>query len=206
MRIYVIAVVALFSSAIMSGQEGMFNKFSIDVQGGLHMPLQLVDNINVSDYTDFKSGQIGVRYMFNECFGARLSYGFNSFDDKQNSDLGIDYHRVTLSGVYNMQLASSFGVLWHAGLGYASAAPSAVDNNDNTAIFTLGLTPQVRVSDRVAIFVDATYLVSAHQQYAFDGQLINADFQSRTAAFATFSVGASFYLGKNSGHADWAKK
>ncbi len=206
MRIYVIAVVALFSVTTMFAQEGMFNKFSIDVQGGLHMPVKLTDNINNADYTDFRSGQFGVRYMFNECFGARLSYGFNSFEDKENSDFGVDYHRVTLEGVYNMQLASGFGILAHAGLGYASAAPSSIDSNEQTAIFMVGLTPQVRISDRVALFVDATYLVSAHQQYFFNGQLFDSSFQSRTAAFATFSVGASFYLGKNSGHADWAKK
>lgn len=206
MRIYVIAFVALFGTATLFGQEGMFNKFSIDVQGGLHMPVKLVDNINQSDYTDFKSGQLGIRYMFNECFGAKLSYGFNGFQDKENSEFGVDYHRVTLEGVYNMQLASRFGILAHAGLGYASAAPSSIDENEQTAIIMVGLTPQVKVSERVAVFLDATYLVSAHQQYYFNGELFNPDFQSRTATFATFSIGASIYLGKKSGHADWAKK
>jgi OOP family OmpA-OmpF porin len=201
------AILALLIAAPFFGQETTsFNKFSIEVQGGLHVPLQLVDNINASDYTDFKTGQVGVRYMFNECFGAKLSYGFNSFEDKENSDFGLDYHRVTLEGVYNMQLANRFGILAHAGLGYASAAPSSIDKNENTAIFTLGLTPQVKLSDRVAVFVDATYLVSASQHYYFNGQLINPNFQSRTAAFATFGIGATIYLGKNTTHADWIKK
>ncbi len=201
------AIVALLTTTLFFGQEtSNFNKFSIEVQGGLHMPIQLVDNINESDYTDFKAGQIGVRYMFNECVGAKLSYGFNSFEDKENADFGVDYHRITLEGVYNMQLANRFGILAHAGLGLALAAPSSIDENENTAIFTLGLTPQVKVSNRVAVFVDATYLVSASQHYYFNGQLINPDFQSRTAAFANFSIGATISLGKNSTHADWAKK
>jgi len=200
------AFVALLMTTLLSGQETGFNKFSIEVQGGLHLPLQLLDNINSSDYTDFRSGQIGVRYMFNECFGAKVSYGFNSFEDKENSDFGVDYHRVTLEGVYNMQLANRFGILAHAGLGLASAAPSGIDENENTAIFTLGLTPQVKVSNRVAVFVDATYLVSASQQYYFNGQLIEPNFASRTAAFANFSIGATIFLGKNTNHADWVKK
>ena len=80
------AIVALLTTTLFFGQETTsFNKFSIEIQGGLHMPLQLVDNIETSDYTDFRSGQIGVRYMFDSCFGAKLSYGFNSFEDKENS-------------------------------------------------------------------------------------------------------------------------
>tara|TARA_R110000850_G_scaffold218852_2_gene344407 strand:- start:27179 stop:27799 length:621 start_codon:yes stop_codon:yes gene_type:complete len=206
MKIITTAVVALFTATLFAQEPTDFNRFSIEVQGGLHMPLQLVENIDRADYTDFRSGQAGVRYMFNECFGAKLSYGYNSFEDKENVDNGVNYHRVTLEGVYNMQLANRFGVLAHAGLGYASAAPSSIDENEQTAIFTLGLTPQVKVSDRVAVFVDATYLVSAHQHYYFNGQVINRDFQARTAAFANFSIGATIYLGKNTTHADWAKK
>lgn len=206
MRTYVIAIVALLSVTTMFGQDGMFNKFSIDVQGGLHMPVKLTDNINNADYTDFKSGQLGIRYMFNECFGVKLSYGFNSFEDKENSDFGVEHQRLTLEGVYNLQLASRFGILAHAGLGYGTAKPSSIDENEQTAIIMVGLTPQVKVSESVSVFLDATYLVSAHQQYFFNGQLFDPSFQSRTAAFATFSIGASIYLGKNNGHADWAKK
>lgn len=200
------AMAALCVISIFAQESTDFNRFSVEIQGGLHMPLQLIDNINSNDYTDFRSGQVGVRYMFNTCFGAKLSYGFNSFEDKENADNGLNYQRVTLEGVYNMQLANRFGILAHAGLGVASAAPSSIDENENMAIFTLGLTPQVKVSNRVAVFVDATYLVSASQHYYFNGQLINADFKSRTAAFATFSIGASISLGKNSTHADWVQK
>lgn len=206
MKTLITAVAALCAISIFAQESTDFNRFSVEIQGGLHMPLQLVDNINSNDYTDFRSGQVGVRYMFNSCFGAKLSYGFNSFEDKENSDFGFDYQRITLEGVYNMHLANRFGILAHAGLGFATGAPSSIDKNENMAIFTLGLTPQLKVSNRVAVFVDASYLVSASQQYYFNGQLINSNYQSRTAAFATFSIGANISLGKNSTHADWVQK
>lgn len=207
MKLPIFTIILLVSTATIFSQEtSSFNKFSIDVQAGLHLPLQLDDNINTSDYTDFKSAQIGVRYMFTEYVGAKLSYGYNQFEDSENSDFGVDYHRLVLEGVYNMQFANRFGVLAHGGLGVALANPSSIDDEEYTAIFTLGLTPQFKISERVAVFVDATYLVSASQQYYFNGQLIDADFPSRTASFATFSIGANIYLGKNSKHADWSRK
>jgi OOP family OmpA-OmpF porin len=202
-------VIVIFSMFVLQSgfsQETELNRFSIELQGGLHMPLILNDNIVDKDYTDFRSGTAGVRYMFTECFGLRVNYGYHSFLNKENENEGVDYHRITLSGVWNFQLANSFGFLAHAGLGYSIASPSSIDSKEQTAIFILGLTPQVKLSERVALFLDGSYLVSAHQQYNFDGSIINPDFQARTAAFGTLSIGVNIYLGKESSHADWSKR
>jgi OmpA-OmpF porin, OOP family len=205
MRNLCIVIFSMFVLQAGFSQERDFNRFSIELQAGLHVPLILNDNIENKDYSDFRSGTAGVRYMFTECFGLRVNYGYHSFLNKENEDEGLNYHRFTLSGVWNFRLGNSFGFLAHGGLGYGLAAAPNANKNEQTAFFVLGLTPQVKLSERVALFVDGSYLVSAHQQNLFDGSPINSNVEARTAAFGTLSLGVNIYIGKESSHADWSR-
>ena len=66
----------------------------------------------------------------------------------------------------------------------------------------VGLTGQVRLSNRVALTGDLTGIVNGRQNWNFDGMG-----QTTTGSFdgvlLNASVGLTFYLGKNEKHADW---
>jgi OOP family OmpA-OmpF porin len=66
----------------------------------------------------------------------------------------------------------------------------------------LGLTGQIKLSNRAVLTGDLTGIINGRQNYNFDGMSV-----TRTGAFdggiLNASVGLTFYLGKNELHADW---
>lgn len=75
--------------------------------------------------------------------------------------------------------------------------------SDLTPTLVAGLTPQVRLSDHVALFADVSFQANWRQDFAWDtdskigGRFIES-------GLATVSAGIQVYLGKHEKHADWA--
>ena len=76
--------------------------------------------------------------------------------------------------------------------------------NDEMTNFLVGLTGQVKISDKIAFNTDFTIVNNIRQAYSFDGTL-NQSTATRgfDGTLYNASLGFSFYLGKNTNHADW---
>src|SRR5699024_6772467 len=75
---------------------------------------------------------------------------------------------------------------------------------DGMGRFIVGLTPQIRLGNRVALTLAGSFIGSFNQDRTFDG---TAPAGGRGFAGKMFnaSIGLQFYLGKNDIHADWYK-
>lgn len=191
--------------------ETPFNKWSVELAGGFNKyqrPSTAGYNTTlVSPYVvDF-----GVRYMFNNKFGLKTDFGYNSFTNKDESkSFDTKYYRVDLQGVANLGRIMSFetwtksiGLLGHAGVGLSFLErkdPSYL--KDRMGNFMAGLTGQIKLSDRIALTGDFTTIINAKQNLAFDGAS-----SSNTKGFGGIlfngTAGITVYLGKNVKHADW---
>src|SRR5690606_25483243 len=97
---------------------------------------------------------------------------------------------------------NTFGLLAHGGFGVSQlTSDNGFDGEDYMGHGIMGLTGQIRLSDRVALTGDLTGIVNGRQNHNYDGMGV-----ARTGAFdgvlLNASVGLTFYLGKNAKHAD----
>ena len=162
----------------------------------------------VSPYTV----ELGTRYMFNNKFGLKADFGFNSFTGKKDESIDFDtkYYRVDLQGVVNLgrimnfeKWTNTFGLLGHAGFGL-----SFLERKDPTYVkdrmgnFMVGVTGQIKLSERIALTADFTTITNAKQNVAFDG-FSNNNIRGFNGSLFTGTAGITIYLGSNAKHADW---
>ena len=212
--------------SMLFAQEGIdYNKWSIEADAGILKPAMdwSDNNWQFAKGADFLSANLGARYMFNTKFGLKLNYGFNLIQDLDGApeqDYTTNYHEISLQFVNNLSNAlgikadgvRGFNLLSHYGLAYSAiifdedenpAVSSTKSIPDSVASFIIGLTPQVKLSEKFTLQGDVSLRLNATQDYTFDGlqQITGNDFIDSTLLTAT--VGLAYNLGKNEYHADW---
>lgn len=191
--------------------NGGFNKWSIELAGGVNKPQRpMTENYFTSTPSPYVA-DLGVRYMFNNKFGLKADFGYNSFTGKSNSvDFDSKYYRIDLQAVANLgrimnfeTWTNTFGLLGHAGFGVGRLDNKDYGVKDRVGNFIAGVTGQVRLSNRVALTGDFSTILNASQDAAFDGTTINAANRGFSGVLFNGTVGLNVYLGKNTKHADW---
>ncbi len=191
--------------------ETPFNKWSVELAGGFNKPTRTMTSGYRTAVVSPYVADLGVRYMFNNKFGMKADFGYNSFTQGDNSkNFDTKYYRVDLQGVANLGRIMSFetwtksiGLLGHAGVGLSfleKENPSY--SKDRMGNFMAGVTGQIKLSDRISLTGDFTTLVHAKQNLAFDGASSVAS-KGFTGVLFNGTVGLTVYLGKNVKHADW---
>lgn len=202
---------ALTGAHAQTENNSGFNKWSIELAGGVNKPQRpMTGNYFTSTPSPFV-GDLGVRYMFNNKFGLKADFGYNSFTGKNNSvDFDSKYYRVDLQGVANLGRIMNFetwtnrlGLLGHAGFGYGQIENKDYHVKDRVGNFIAGVTGQIRLSNRVALTGDFSTILNASQDATFDGTTILADNRGFSGILFNGTVGLNVYLGKNTKHADW---
>ena len=205
--------------ALSANAQSDFNKWSLELNSGFNKPMAPITPGYHSPILNYGHTDLGVRYMFNEKFGAKLDYGFGTFQNaKDNFDFSTKYFRLNLQGVANLgrmmnfeSFSNSFGLLFHAGGGIGNVNPEINTFNDFTdKVYNIifGLTPQVKVSRKVAIVGDFTTVLNGRQTVAFDGASVitpstNNGYYGANGTWFTGTLGVQFYLGSADTHADW---
>lgn len=191
-----------------------FNKWSIDLGVGIHKPVFPFTLGYGTANPDFWLASVGGRYMTNEKFGLRLDLGYNKFTDSDVSQpFETSYYRATIEAVVNAgellgfrNWTQGFNVLIHGGLGMSDIKYTVPNTpNDQVMNALIGITPQVKLSDRVALFLDVGAIVHLYQDISFDGNSRTSRIGFNGGMF-TASIGLNIYLGEHDTHADWYTK
>lgn len=202
----------------MNAQENKpYNKWSIEANGGLSKPSTPMTPGYSAETFGFIHADAGVRYMFNNKFGAKVDFGFDQMENSDDSnEFKTNFYRVSLQGVANLGRIMNFeewtrtiGLLAHAGAGYSWMEPAKdvatnLYDKDEMAHMIVGLTGQVRLGNRVALNADFTMINTIRQNMTFDGaSKVDANDRGFNGTLYNATLGLSFYLGKNDVHADW---
>lgn len=190
--------------------ENNYNKWSVELAGGLNKPMRPMSAGYRTAVASAYVADLGVRYMFNNKFGLKADFGYNSFKEGENS-LGFDsqYYRADLQGVANLGRIMSFetwtntlGLLGHAGFGLGFGESDKFSGTDRMGNFIAGVTGQIKLSNRIALTGDFTTILNAKQNRTFDGA---SSIGSPGFGGVLFNgtVGLTVYLGSNEKHADW---
>ncbi|MDA6068110.1 OmpA family protein [Flavobacterium sp. AC] len=204
------ALTVAYANAQTEKSSTAYNKWSVELGGGVNKPQRPMSSNYFTSTPSPWVGDLGVRYMFNNKFGLKADFGYNSFTGKNNSiDFDSKYYRADLQAVANLgrimnfeSWTKTFGLLGHAGFGLAQLENKDLHVKDRMGNFIAGVTGQVRLSDRFALTGDFTTILNASQDATFDGAT-TADSRGFTGILFNGTVGLQVYLGKNAKHADW---
>ena len=154
-------ILALTALVALGANAQEYNKWSIDVNGGVNKPVREFTSGYATKTPNFFTVNGGVRYMFNNKFGLRLGGGYDKFVEGDNSPkFNSNLWNVNLQAVANVGRVLSFedwtrdlGLLVHTGVGIGQLKSDNFDKADNLGFVTFGVTPQVRLSNRVALLM-----------------------------------------------------
>ncbi|EPD31848.1 OmpA-OmpF porin, OOP family [Capnocytophaga granulosa] len=203
-------ILALTALVALGANAQEYNKWSVDVNFGANKPTVGFTSGYATKTPSFWTLNGGVRYMFNNKFGLRLGGGYDKFvEGKKSPEFNSNIWNVNLQGVANLGRVLSFedwtrdlGLLAHAGFGIGQLKGDYISKADNIGFVTAGLTPQVRLSNRVSLLVDGSVYFYAKQNRTFDGLSATTRRGFEGINF-TGTVGLQVALGKNLVHADW---
>jgi outer membrane protein OmpA-like peptidoglycan-associated protein len=198
-----------------NAQEKNYNQWSVEAEAGVHKPASPFSPGYYTSTPSLWQGGLGVRYMMNQRYGIKLDAGYNSIKNHDDSQaFETKYFRTSLQGVVNLgnvlnfnNGTKTFGLLAHGGMGYSLNTPKSpidYDKGDQMLNFIVGITPQIKLSDRVALTGDLSMVNHIRQSISWDGlQTTDGRGLNGKHMLVNASVGLTFYLGKNAAHADW---
>jgi OOP family OmpA-OmpF porin len=206
-------------SAPIFGQFEQNNKLSLDLGGGLTNAVKPYQEDYFSNTYDFFHASGGFRYMFNNKYGLKLDLGYDritngSVGPLESLPFRTDYYRFSMQGIADVgrllmfeNFSNHLSLLFHAGGGVSmmqSKSDLSYDGTDEKMVnMMFGLTPQVKLGKRVALFLDASFIWHIYQQKTFDmTDAVNK--RGFDGLVANASIGFNIYLGKHEQHMDWA--
>jgi outer membrane protein OmpA-like peptidoglycan-associated protein len=215
MKNLMLTLVFAFAITTLSAQnesekntENQFNKWSVELAGGINKIQKPMTPGYYTASPNLFVVDLGARYMFNNKFGLKADFGYNSFSSKNTSkDFDSKYYRFDVQGVANLARIMNFenwtntiGLLGHAGFGLGQVETK--NGNDKVGNFIAGITGQIKLTNRIALTGDFSTILNANQGLTFDGasSVKGGGFAS---SLFTGTVGVTVYLGKNKKHADW---
>ncbi len=216
-RQFLAFVMAILFSLGVNAQD--YNKWSIDAGAGVSILSSsgLSEGYN-TPFPNLWTMNGGIRYMFNNKFGIRVGGGFDQLNQAGNSPkFATRIWNVNVQGVANLgrvlafeEFTKNIGLLGHVGVGYGYMTSKNFKGVDNLGIITFGLTPQVRLSDRVTLLLSGTFNWYLTQQYTFNGENLTKDVNMTPMRHVNFqglnftaTAGLQIALGKKRVHADW---
>ena len=216
-RQFLAFVMAILFSLGVNAQD--YNKWSIDAGAGVSILSSsgLSEGYN-TPFPNLWTMNGGIRYMFNNKFGVRVGGGFDQLNQAGNSPkFATRIWNVNVQGVANLgrvlafeEFTKNIGLLGHVGVGYGYMTSKNFRGVDNLGIITFGLTPQVRLSDRVTLLLSGTFNWYLTQQYTFNGENLTKDVNMTPMRHVNFqglnftaAAGLQIALGKKRVHADW---
>lgn len=205
--------------AFSANAQSEFDKWSLEINGGFNKPMAPLTPGYLSPTLNLGHVDFGARYMFNEKFGLKLDYGFGSFKEADGeASFNTKYYRLDLQGVANIgrimnfeSFSRSFGLLLHGGAGIGNVNPEENlynDFTDDVYNFIFGITPQIKLSNNIALVGDISTILNGRQTVSFDGASVirpsqDNGFYGANGTWWTGTLGLQFYLGSSEQHADW---
>ncbi len=163
---------------------------------------------------------LAARYMFSPKMGLKFGVGFDQLKNNTNSlskPFKMNVTRFGAEGVINLARLfdiqtslNRIGLLFHAGLEISVMTPKydAPLQNFNVAEYNggiiYGITPTYRITDKIALFGDLSFLNNYRQHYAWDGAY-SYENNNLSGALISYSGGMSISIGDDYMHTDWAQ-
>jgi hypothetical protein len=203
----------ILAASMSFGQEVSINKWSIDGALGFNNSIRPFSHGYSNSYINLFSINGGARYMFNNNFGVKADLGFDKF---KNGKTSLDFSSSLLKGSFKgvMDLGNildfytfspSLSFITYGGFGFGALSGekfALLKGADNLYFLTVGFMPQLKINDKMSLYLDASLYRHGKQGYNFDFMGLNLS-EKETAINSNLLIGMSFYVGKSPYHLDW---
>ena len=187
-----------------------YNRFSLEAEYGSSIPMIIVSDVSEESFISNYHFGAGARFMLNEYWGVKGSFMIDQF--KESAELGTNFIRLDAQAHYNLgktldivyQTDQFIGLYVHSGFGVSFVESLYNGSREHNGNFIIGLSPLFRISNRLSLSTDISYVLNIKQHLNFDGIPFDPPgVKFEHGAQVTFSFGLVFYLGDESYHADW---
>lgn len=200
-----------------SAQELKRSSIGLSIGGhdGMHNTLHTTRIYGFSHY------EANYRYMLNNRVGFKFDIGFDNFKFKDGHP-PTQALRFSIQPTFNLtdilhfdDFSQRLGLQLHVGGGYAamwnktllsgpaelfSAQEGSVDEMLQGII---GLTPQFKISEKLSINADVSFMANIRQNNGFDFEALPVQGGGFSGYYAAATIGFNYYIGKAKTHADW---
>lgn len=191
--------------------QSNYNNLSLELSSGYTGAVNPYLTRYKSGFSGLNNINIAGRYMFSEKVGVRLEYVNDRFVTSSDSKVGTYFNRFGAQLVYNLGkdldlmyiTNETFGLLTHFGGGFTFSKPVGKNFTERIGSLVMGITPQVKLNNRTALFADISSVFNFKQHYRFDGSLISENYVPTTGFHYNFSLGLMIYIGEEKLHNDW---
>lgn len=201
--------------------QNEFNRWSVEVNAGSNKAIKPFgagysssnqSKLNVSSLNHY---DLGIRYMITSKFGLKLDLGTDKITSQKGGasiPFETQQYRLGLQGVINAgkimgfeEFSKTIGLLAHAGIQVSqlnSKLGATKDVSEKNGGVMFGVTPQIRISNKLVFSLDFTVLSNVRQHLNWDGTN-SAQSNNLTGQMYNTSAGLTYYFGKSEKHADW---
>ena len=191
--------IILFVSLIATNVTAQSNKkfaerVSIEAGAGYLIPISPDEGISASDFAGFRDFYVGANYEFTDLWGLRLTYANQTFQDTNDSSLGVTHHKLMAEGTFNVIewieiQRNPFEIVAHAGAGVSYGKSKISSDIDKMGTLQIGVMPLYRITDNFSVHFDATYVMNIKQNIGYDGKQANANGSHVTGEYLNVNVG-----------------
>lgn len=176
---------------------------------------------------NFNNFNLGVRYMFSPKFGLKATLSSDKLANASDTDskkFETQQYRFGVEGVVNacrlfdiQDQLGSFSLLIHGGVQMSSLTPkldtgidiptglfSNYNNTEHNIGVIYGVTPEYKITKKIAITIDFSVLSNFRQHYAWDGHTSDPN-NNLAGQMISGGFGVSYSFGSKEIHGDWAK-
>jgi OOP family OmpA-OmpF porin len=196
-----------------------FNRSSLGLSVGGHDGMH--NTLHTTRVYQFTHYEANYRYMFNNRIGLKFDVGFDNFNFTDNHP-NTKALRFSIQPTFNLtdllhmnDFSQRLGLQLHVGGGYATmwnktqlSGPAELfqaqeGSVDEMLQGIIGLTPQFKVSDKLSINADVSFMGNIRQNNGFDFEATPVQGGGFSGYYASATIGFNYYLGKAKTHADW---
>ena len=196
-----------------------YNRSSMGLSIGGHDGMH--NTLHTTRVYSFTHYEANYRYMLNNRVGLKFDVGFDNFQfaDAHPSTKAL---RFSIQPTFNLtdllhmnDFSQRLGLQLHVGGGYATmwnktqlSGPAELFNAQEGSVDEMlqgivGLTPQFKVSDKLSINADISFMGNIRQNNGFDFEATPVQGGGFSGYYASATIGFNYYLGKAKTHADW---
>ncbi len=196
-----------------------YNRSSLGLSIGGHDGMH--NTLHTTRVYSFTHYEANYRYMFNNRVGLKFDVGFDNFQFK-DAHPSTKALRFSIQPTFNLtdllhmnDFSQRLGLQLHVGGGYATmwnktqlSGPAELFNAQEGSVDEMlqgivGLTPQFKVSDKLSINADVSFMGNIRQNNGFDFEATPVQGGGFSGYYASATIGFNYYLGKAKTHADW---
>ena len=207
-----ILLLAVLTNSVKAQRSNFYKKWSAEVSYGATHLLTPKSGMNLANHISPQFLKAELRYMFTPVIGLSSHYAHTSLVKLGDYDTDrYASHRLGLEGVLHLGNLLHFdgdglyqyvNILVHSGAGI-----SITNDSDQMLSIMAGISPQVRLSKKVALKLDASYVANLKQDLGYRGEELTSietgKAVQKTGQLLNYSIGLQYYFGRGKVASDW---